>query len=575
MLTASKQSRTASAKTLLNLQRPPDNEPPPPKAAVSSEPLPVGSCKACEARLVTPPWIRRNVTFLSEEFHLRTTMLKSALIEHRPALAFTHPRDKGRFDWQLSFYAGHSSISTYRHAADAATEDLPRAHYRRIRPGAVFAPCPVITRVIGHKRALCELLRAPDGSGGGGGGGGGGRGISGGGGGGGGVSFFPECYVMPQDRERFAAATASDPPSSLWFVKHDRHVAAHATHTATAAELRSTLPPPPPPPPPPPSPYDDITLMIDGRPATAAPPAEAPSPDVMVQRPVRDGLTFEGRRTDSVFWVLASSLAPPTPRAYLRYIDVLRVASRLGSRSNDTDCRWITTRSTHKCHGEVQAPRQFVETSAALLSARSNVDAETWRGRLGASPARLRRHLTAQYAGIVREVVGRAATRVWPLLIGGRGDGGGGGHGGEEKGRAGEKEAKADEDGEEGYLQNGARCFTLMRFDVVIDRWLNAHLLEVNCLPDLYATPDAFKGRSMVASTLRLLGVDGYDRQAYVEDVERLKGACRASIRAGAANPRACASPAGEGLRELDERYHSGVWERVPFDVVANESYST
>jgi len=118
-----------------------------------------------------------------------------------------------------------------------------------------------------------------------------------------------------------------------------------------------------------------------------------------------------------------------------------------------------------------------------------------------------------------------------------------------------------------------------MRFDVVLDKHLDAHLLEVNALPDLYATPDAFRGRSMVASTLKLLGVDGYDRQAYVEDVERLTGACRAAIRAGDASPRACASPAGEGLRELDEEYHRGVWERVPFgqavepiELVANGS---
>ena len=342
MLAAAKPSRVAAAQTeartrqraasvdsksLLNLQRPPRNEPPPPRQA-PPEPLQVGSstktCKACEARVVQPPWFRRNVTFLSEEFHLRTTMLKAALIEHRPALTFTHPRDQNQnqnrgFNWQLSFYAGHSSISSYRRAADATTEDLPRAHYRRIRPGAVFAPCPAITRVIGHKRALCELLRPPGGGGSGGSNGGssGGGGVGGsgsGGGGGGGVgffpSFFPECYLFPRDRARFAAATASEPPSTTWFVKHDRHVAngAHATRTATAAELRAPLPPPPPPPPP--SPYDDITLMIDGRPAARAAPAEAP-PDAMVQRPVRDGLTYEGRRTDSVFWVLSTSLAPP------------------------------------------------------------------------------------------------------------------------------------------------------------------------------------------------------------------------------------------------------------------------
>ena len=61
-----------------------------------------------------------------------------------------------------------------------------------------------------------ELLRPPGGGGssGGGSGGGGssgyGSGSSGSGdGGGGGVGFFPECYVMPRDRARFAAATAS------------------------------------------------------------------------------------------------------------------------------------------------------------------------------------------------------------------------------------------------------------------------------------------------------------------------------------------------------------------------------
>ena len=118
------------------------------------------TCTACDVSPQTPPLGRPTVvSVLADEFGPATATLKAALRAHRPPLAFAPSR--GSIDWHVSFFAGFASISSYRKAADPATEDLWPVQYARLPAGALFNPCPGVTAAIGHKRGAPSLRLKP------------------------------------------------------------------------------------------------------------------------------------------------------------------------------------------------------------------------------------------------------------------------------------------------------------------------------------------------------------------------------------------------------------------------------